>query len=188
MTIDEANPAPIKKDEVTCRLADFAAGSYNASAFMGTEKRPSLLVGGLTDIFPHSPEDMLNKDGFGNVYSVQYYPHIHHIEPVEGSKAGGTIVTIQGGGFSMDEGLNTVNIGGSPCTVLSSTIETIICRTSPETWENATESSSQYSWESKILSSSSSPPSTVAEPTSVSASFYGTGFNVSSEPGKKGRE
>lgn len=60
-------------------------------------------------------------------------------------------------------------------------------RTSPESWSlmnaNATnETSSKYSWESKTLSSVSSPPTNVAEPTSIEASFYGAGITVSADP------
>ena len=81
----------------------------------------------------------------------------------------------------MDEDLNTVTIGGAPCTVISSTIEMIICKTSPESWSNSTETTSPYSWESKTMPTLSSPD-TVAEPTSVTASYYGTGFTVSGSP------
>ena len=96
----------------SCASNPFPSPSPSPSRFprRSAEKRDSPLVGGLTDIFPHSPEDMLSKDGFGNTYAVQYYPHIHHIEPLEGSKAGGTIVTIQGGG----EHVREMNLPQSP--------------------------------------------------------------------------
>lgn len=103
VTVDDINPAPITKDEVMCRLGDFEAGSYNASAFMGTKWREDPLIGGLAVISPHTPEDLLSKDSNGIPYSAQYYPHIESIEPLSGSKAGGTVLTISGGGFSMNK-------------------------------------------------------------------------------------
>jgi hypothetical protein len=70
---------------------------------MGTKWREDPLIGGLAVISPHTPEDLLSKDSNGIPYSAQYYPHIESIEPLSGSKAGGTVLTISGGGFSMNK-------------------------------------------------------------------------------------
>jgi len=138
--VDDINPAPIEKDTFSCKLADFESGSYNASAFMGTsDLRPSgTFLGGLTDLKPWDPQSILSRDSQGAIFSVQYYPHVTSIEPNTGSMAGGTLVTITGGGFSMDESKNEVTIGNYPCKILSSTIEQIICSTAPEGFVNTT--------------------------------------------------
>ena len=135
VTVDQQSLDPIKLNEVTCRLGDFESGSYNASSFMGiTEdhRESPEYVGGLTALFPHSPADLLSFDSKGRPYSVQYYPSITSINPLSGSKAGGTILTISGGGFSMNPSSNAVTVAGSTCTIISSTIEQIVCETSPE--------------------------------------------------------
>jgi len=86
VTVDDINPAPIAINEVMCRLADFEAGSYNASAFMGTDWREDPLIGGLAVILPHKPEDLLSKDSTGIPFSTQYFPHIESIEVRAGAK------------------------------------------------------------------------------------------------------
>ena len=140
VTVDQQTDYPIRLDEVICRLGDFEGGSYNASAYMGVdpERRPGSskagagYVGGLTSLFPHSATDLLSVGGEGVPFSAQYYPHINSIYPAMGSKGGGTILTITGGGFSMDEAKNDVTVGGSTCRVIESTIEFIVCETSRE--------------------------------------------------------
>jgi hypothetical protein len=79
---------------------------------------------------------LFSVDGFGTKYEVQYYPTIDSIEangvsPASGSLAGGTEVVIRGHGFSMDEEDIHIEMGGSKCEVVSSTLEEIICITDP---------------------------------------------------------
>ncbi|GMH51232.1 hypothetical protein TL16_g00968 [Triparma laevis f. inornata] len=119
VTVDDINPAPIEKDVVVCKLGDFEAGSYNVSAFMGTTYRSGegSEIGGLTALFPHYETDLLSMSAKGVPYSAQYFPHISSVEPKVGSKSGGTILTISGGGFSMNPEKNSVQVGGQEVSV-----------------------------------------------------------------------
>ena len=55
---------------------------------------------------------------------------INSISPAEGSRAGGTVVTISGAGFHTASE-TTVQVGDGNCTVLSVTLTTLTCVTSP---------------------------------------------------------
>ena len=72
---------------------------------------------------------LLSRDSKGKLHDLQYYPRIDELLPSVGSTAGGTQVTINGGGFSMDESLNEVWVGGKKCTITYCTIEQIVCNT-----------------------------------------------------------
>jgi len=67
---------------------------------------------------------------------VQYYPRIDGVSPAVGSLAGGTHVTIVGGGFPMNESKVDVFVGGRKCVVTYSNLESIVCNTTAAT--NAT--------------------------------------------------
>ena len=60
---------------------------------------------------------------------VQYYPRIDSVSPTVGSLAGGTHVTIVGGGFPMNESKAEVFVGGRKCIVTYSNFESIVCNT-----------------------------------------------------------
>jgi hypothetical protein len=65
----------------------------------------------------------------GTVFNSAVYPTIFAVSPSIGSIAGGTIVTITGSGFSSR--FLEVLVGGFPCSVLTSSVDTITCRTAP---------------------------------------------------------
>jgi len=51
------------------------------------------------------------------------------VSPHFGAANGGTLLTIMGRGFGTDPTLVAVDIDGTPCTVVSVTMDTLICRT-----------------------------------------------------------
>ena len=53
------------------------------------------------------------------------------VSPSDGSVAGGTLLTLSGRGFSSEISKVSVSIGGSVCTVLTSSYSTVTCTTSP---------------------------------------------------------
>lgn len=57
-------------------------------------------------------------------------PYVSHLSPVSGSMAGGTELTISGGGFSLD---TSVSVDGYVCDVTSVTYSTVICTTGAST-------------------------------------------------------
>lgn len=123
---EDFEPLPITPDFYRCELGDFEAGSYNVSV---------QLPRGLAWANPVDV-GLFSVDGYGIKYQVQYYPTIDSIEangvsPASGSLAGGTEVVIRGHGFSMDDHDIAVEMGGSKCRVMRSTLEEIICVTDP---------------------------------------------------------
>ena len=63
-------------------------------------------------------------DKAGNGYDLQVHPVVDNVEPTQGSKAGGTLVTLTGRGFphiapregnSSDSAIDIVLPGGSRC-------------------------------------------------------------------------
>ncbi len=73
-------------------------------------------------------------DRTGAPFMYQVYPEVDAVVPSSGSAAGGTLLTITGRGFpekgfSPDDSLS-VNVGGQPCEVVSSSYASIVCRTS----------------------------------------------------------
>ena len=65
-------------------------------------------------------------------YSSEHTPKITSVSPTSGSGGPpgiGTVITINGSGFSSEIDLNTVMIGGSNCSIIDSTEETLTCRT-----------------------------------------------------------
>ena len=103
------------------------AGSFNATLHFEASLR-----GGQPSISPLA----YMYDESSTPYMYQTYPEVASVTPANGSTAGGTLVTITGRGFpDLSLGLGhklDVSMGGSPCTVLTSTYTTITCRTSPQ--------------------------------------------------------
>ena len=122
---EDFEPLPITPDFYRCQLGDFEAGSYNVSV---------QLPHGLAFTNPDIDTGLFARDANGEKYEVQYFPIITSISPRYGSFAGGTILTINGHGFSMDETDIEITFGGNRnlgCRVLSSTLEQIQCETVP---------------------------------------------------------
>jgi hypothetical protein len=104
---------------------------------------------------------------------VQYYPRIDSVFPAVGSLAGGTQVTIAGGGFPMNESNVGVFIGGRQCTVTYSNLESIICNTTSAS--NATVASKV-----KINTYSVEAPTVVSEWLEVAELVYAAPRNSGS--------
>jgi hypothetical protein len=74
-----------------------------------------------------------NAGGFSNALSFTYRdaPTLTSLSPVQGPAAGGTVVTIQGSGFSPAGGATTVTFGGAAATNVSCSSSTQCSATSP---------------------------------------------------------
>ncbi|KAJ8026005.1 Fibrocystin-L [Holothuria leucospilota] len=72
--------------------------------------------------------DSVYVSGKNELYHFQSHAVIYSVEPTEGSKAGGLLVTVTGDYFDDD---TVVLIGGQPCEVFNVSITTIQCVTSP---------------------------------------------------------
>ena len=118
---EDFEPLPITPDFYKCNLGDFEAGNYNVSVQlpMGMAWANPVDAG------------LFSTDAAGTKYEVQYFPTITEVWPPAGSLAGGTEVIIRGRGFSMDEEDIAIDLGGSRCVIVSSTLEEIICVTEP---------------------------------------------------------
>lgn len=118
---EDFEPLPITPDFFRCQLGDFEAGSYNVSVQlpMGMAWANPVDTG------------LFSTDASGVKYEVQYYPTITEVFPHRGSVAGGTEVLVRGHGFSMDEADIAIELQGSKCAVVSSTLEEIVCVTEP---------------------------------------------------------
>lgn len=110
----------IWEDFFRCELGDFAAGSYTVSVH---------LPYGLAWDNAQISAGLFSRDAKGTPYELQYFPTVKSIHPKLGSIAGGTTVTIRGGGFSMDDDDNVVFVGGIACRVITATLEEIQCIT-----------------------------------------------------------
>ncbi len=118
---EDFEPLPITPDFFRCQLGDFEAGSYNVSVQLPMGMAWS------------NPVDtgLFSTDASGVKYEVQYYPTITDVFPHYGSVAGGTEIIVRGHGFSMDEEDITIELQGSKCAIVSSTLEEIRCVTEP---------------------------------------------------------
>jgi hypothetical protein len=138
---EDRDPDPISEDQIVCALGDFMAGSYNVSVYMSNAQRggnnlnSATLIPGLAvvdDYNGYFDASLFSRDANGVVHMVQYYPRIDSVSPVAGSVAGGTKVTIEGGGFAMSEDDVMVTIAGRQCVVTYASIELIVCNTTKE--------------------------------------------------------
>lgn len=65
----------------------------------------------------------------GDTTNFVLKPSVTDVSPSSGSQAGGTLLTITGDGFSNVISDNVVHIGSTLCDVLTSSFDTIVCRT-----------------------------------------------------------
>jgi hypothetical protein len=89
-------------------------------------------VPGLASVYDYDDyfeASLLSYDAFGVLHMIQYYPRIDSIYPNEGSMEGGTVVTIEGGGFPMEEADASIMIDDRKCVITYSSIEKIVCNT-----------------------------------------------------------
>ena len=61
---------------------------------------------------------------------VRYVLEVYDVRPKYGSQEGGTLITLNGVGFSSDCAENVVTVGGAACEIKSCTGTTIVCDTS----------------------------------------------------------
>eukprot|EP01040_Poterioochromonas_malhamensis_P001800 gene1800-1926_t len=117
---------------------DQTAGYYNLSFESQDDQSQGSKGTGLARLFP--VQRAYTDWGFpyyynwdcsllGNVFNVQLSPTITSISPAMGSMGGGTVVTIQGSGFSKTLLNNAVFIGGLPCDVISADYSVVTCTT-----------------------------------------------------------
>ena len=107
-------------------MGDFTAGSYNISVYMANDKRSNgntdsdQFIAGLVDVYDYGgyyEAGLLSRDAKGLLHAFQYYPRVDKVMPARGSKAGGTVIVIQGGGFSMNVDDVDVRLGQRKCIV-----------------------------------------------------------------------
>ncbi len=78
----------------------------------------------------------------GQPYMYEIYPVVYSVDPPAGSVAGGTLLTIRGRAFpdlsrSPNDTVAVTLPGGSTCSVVSSTYDTITCLTDPKPSDSA---------------------------------------------------
>ena len=109
-------------------------GTASRSDLGGLTASPGDLVGAgksLSASEQSISDALYSTDAHGRVHSFQYFPSISATRPKHGSLAGGTEVTITGGGFSPRLASNSVLVAGRRCEVVSAALEQIVCRTAP---------------------------------------------------------
>jgi len=136
---EDSNPPNITTDKVICRLQNFKAGSYNVSVFLDTfnGRGKDNLIGGLSWANPNDAS-LFMRDGKGELYNMQYIATIDSVKPRQGSRLGGTEVTITGSGFSYGGKDTVVMIDGVACDVFFGTYEEIRCITRAQKPGNST--------------------------------------------------
>jgi hypothetical protein len=119
--------------------ADLAAGFVNLTMTSQDDGIGSPQGTGLARMFPTRHNVNYSNDftftyNFdsslaGTVYSVCLFPSVRSVSPRVGSLGGGTLLTILGSGFTHQLSLMTVYAGGVLCDVISSTFDTLTCKT-----------------------------------------------------------
>jgi hypothetical protein len=140
---DEFNPDEIYKWDSLVHYQtpdDMETGNFNLTMTVTSDQSNGLVGNGLANTFSENrfkyygdyyPFFYLYKStSGGTVYSMKVLPSVRVISPNVGSLAGGTIVTIQGSGFSSNKSELVVYAGGRPCEVVKSDMTSIQCRTS----------------------------------------------------------
>ena len=62
-----------------------------------------------------------------SIADISYDFEVTNVFPLEGSFAGGSVLTVTGTGFSTTSSDNIIKVGGTPCSVTSSTSTEVIC-------------------------------------------------------------
>uniref|UniRef100_H2Y4C5 G8 domain-containing protein n=1 Tax=Ciona savignyi TaxID=51511 RepID=H2Y4C5_CIOSA len=101
--------APVSRTSVECTITAFNVDKVCPISVM------------LGAISTYSPSNF--------TYAATKTPIVQSLSPVRGGTGGGVNVTITGTGFVTDKSLVKVTIAGVPCTVLSSSLTTIMCQT-----------------------------------------------------------
>ncbi len=166
-------PCPVVSVTVTqiiCKTSDLSLGTYNMFVEIGLGRGRAV-------------------DQSAKIFT--FAPTVSSIEPLRGSRAGGTVLTISGVGFHIGSKLsnNVVMIGNRPCNITSSTTLQLTCVTPPTADSTATPTAidnsasavsvnievngvafgSQFNYEI-----SATPLVTLMHPTAVSSAVTGT--------------
>jgi hypothetical protein len=91
----------------------------------------------------NSPEEQMNMgesvvdreaytaDHTGASYMLSVIPLVKTLSPTTAGTLGGALLTIQGEGFSSNTSAVSVEVAGTPCAVVSSSVGTIVCELKP---------------------------------------------------------
>jgi hypothetical protein len=91
----------------------------------------------------NSPEDKMNMgesvvsrdaytaDHSGASYMLSVIPLVKSLSPTAAGTLGGALLTIQGEGFSSNTSAVSVEVAGTPCAVVSSSVGKIVCELKP---------------------------------------------------------
>ncbi|CAF3402120.1 unnamed protein product [Rotaria sp. Silwood1] len=111
--------ANVTDSRLICKFEDNEVGLFNISMIVTNQYGRSLTS---SNLYRVSADE--------NLYTFQSYAVISSVTPNSGSTQGGTLLTINGNYFSNSASYPlVVQIGGEPCTILSSTTTTIQCQT-----------------------------------------------------------
>jgi hypothetical protein len=119
---------------------DMPGGFYNFSMVVQDDFSHGPASTGKATMFDRDRYDNNNYYRFylfqstlqGVSYSISLFPSVSAVSPQVGSVGGGTVVTITGTGFSTIPEELEIFVGGLPCVVISSSLNTIQCKTSPK--------------------------------------------------------
>mmetsp|Transcript_45072 Transcript_45072/g.109779 ORF Transcript_45072/g.109779 Transcript_45072/m.109779 type:complete len:280 (-) Transcript_45072:427-1266(-) len=120
-------------DTFACRVGGpREAGRYNLSvALLGVSKGDWNQGESFFQDWLHA------SDHKGVRYHLQYFAHVSSVLPSTSGLLGGARLTVRGGGFSDDPSIVKVNVQGTDCHVISSTLSEIVCELAendPDSW------------------------------------------------------
>ena len=110
-----------------CEISSFILPNIKVTLPTNANNKPLIEAG------DHKPKVHVDTLGFFEVEAnSQLFPvTISGVSPSSGSKGGGLLITISGGGFALDLANISVNIGNQKCDIKSVTNTSIQCMTDP---------------------------------------------------------
>ena len=98
----------------------------------------SLNVLGIVEQWPYNTygeasvsREMMTADHEGVSYMISHMPVIESVSPSSSGLLGGDVLTITGEGFGTRTENVEVDVGGSPCQIVSMTLKQIVCKLQP---------------------------------------------------------
>ncbi|CAM4971603.1 unnamed protein product [Rotaria socialis] len=127
-SIDDNPYSRVNNTQLQCRFESNEVGIFNVTMIVNNQYgRSSTAV------------NLYQMSATGQLYNFRSHALISNVSPDSGSTQGGTILTISGQYFSNSSRYPVdVNVGGEPCTILSSNLTTIRCQISMEPMDNRT--------------------------------------------------